>query len=315
MYQDGLSWPFRSRNWGEVLTSILVFVILLCVTGGPIVFIIFASEDVALLLLAILLLLIFVANYAMTQVCLIAIAPSISHTVAQRYNPVAYFCVVSIASVLFFSVGLIGAGFVGQHMSGIDWVHACLQCLGLIVLSLVLIFPASFPDLGIKVRAPIVGAPTTPPFSPDDPEIVFGMRPENWYDTRPSVQDPMRNRVNTLQVFNISGKTSGILHGIVFFVGYFAEAASIITYLSLLHKGEKLDVWWKIYILVCLIVSIICFLSFCISQGLQLVGVMDVPKQLQLCFEVFAIFMMIMGVIVLSLAEGNLVHGFGSIVE
>lgn len=212
-YNNGLSWPFRCSNSTEILTSIFVFVVLLLLTAGPVLFIIISTTGVAVLLLTILLFLIVVSDYGMTQICLIAIAPTISHTVAQRYNPVAYFCVVSVASVNYFSVGLIGAGFAGQNMSPTDWFHACLQCLGLIVLSLVLIFPASFPDLGIKVLA---GVPPRDQPHPEDPESVFGMRPHNWFDTRPSVENEGINRINSLQVFNISGTTSGILHAIVF---------------------------------------------------------------------------------------------------
>lgn len=304
MYANGLSWPFRCANATETFVSLTIFVLLTAFTAGPIVLILISAKDIAILLLAVLLFLVVVADYAVTQVCLIAIAPTISHTVAQRYNPVAYFCVISIQSVLYFSIGLIAAGFVNVPMTRIDWMYACLECLGLLMISLVLVFPASFFDSGVKVRE---GQPAGNPFHDDDPEKLFGMRPVNWYDTRASTTTLDTNRFNSLQVFNISGTTSGILHALVFFAGYIMEAFSLIYYFALKDRDQALGNWWRIYILVALVLSLISFVAFCICQGLMVFRIVHVSNYIQLGLEVYAIFMMIMGVVLLSLSEGSLV--------
>lgn len=115
-YEQGLSWPFRCGSWLEGLTSVVVFFLLLGLTTFPILAILISMEDpgVEILLLSILLFLVIAADYAMSQLCFIAIAPSISHTVAQRYNPVSYLSVIIIAAVLYYAVVLIGAGFLNQ---------------------------------------------------------------------------------------------------------------------------------------------------------------------------------------------------------
>lgn len=305
MYEKGLSWPFRCANLTELTVSLVIFSLLTVFTCGPIVLVLITAKDVAILLVAILLFLVVIADYAVTQVCLIAIAPTISHTVAQRFNPVAYFCVISIQSVLFYAVGLIGAGFIGDPMSRTDWMHACLQCLGLVVISLVLVFPATFPLAGIKVKE---GEPAANPFHDDDPEKVFGMRPVNWYDVRASTATANTNRFNSLQVFDISGNLSGNLHALVFFLGYGMEAFSLIYYFSWRDSDELLDTWWQVYILTALIISLICLLAFAICQGLLVFNLYHVSNQIQLALEVYAIFMMIMGVVLLSLSEGSLVR-------
>lgn len=187
-------------------------------------------------------------------------------------------------------------------------------------MSFVLVFPASFPDLGIKVRVPApLSAATSTPYQNDDPEAVFGMRPVNWFDTRQSTANPGIARFLTLQVFDVPGFWSGLWHAVVFILGYLMEIAAVLVYLIKLQKDKVLMKWWQVYILVALVVSGMCFIGFCLTQGAimfpnwPILPWFRAPKQVQLCLEVYAIFLIIMAVITLSFGEGNLTGGFATL--
>ena len=77
--------------------------------------------------------------------------PIFCHLVNHRFHPVCYFSVISIASVIYFSIGLIGAGYTGVAMTRIDWFEACFQLLGLVLISIALVFPASFPEANVNI--------------------------------------------------------------------------------------------------------------------------------------------------------------------
>lgn len=164
----------------------------------------------------------FICTHAISQVCNIDKAPTISHTVAQRYHPVSYFCTISVASVLFYSMALIGGGF-SNPMSRLDWFYVSSEVIGFLLISLILVFPVSFFESQIFLQAPDLS-----PFGADQPlEKELGMRPANWYDT---VQSGDNRYLSSLKVFNLSGKLSGALHAGCFVLGYILEFASLCVY-------------------------------------------------------------------------------------
>lgn len=54
-----------------------------------------------------------------------------------------------------------------------------------------------------------------------------------------------------------------------------------------------------------------CFFSFAVGFGLRLCGIVRGWKRVTLCLEVFAVFQMMLGIVLRSLAEGILANKFG----
>ena len=388
-YEDGLTWPFRLD---KLLISVIVFILLLIFTTFPVFIVLYSSENIWQFLLSILLLLISVSDYAIIQALVTSKPPaSISYWVGRRYHPVYYFCIDSIVAVLYFSIGLIGAGYTGVSMTNMDWFYATFEIFGLIFMSLTFVLPGSIYEEGIKIADtdnPVAAANPLAPaaYDPANRSIntlgkkasaanplasaanplarsanplasaanvaahrsintlgneaanaddaddaakkkkkealikarsiqTLGMEPRQWYDTRQSVSTQALPRIDTrallridtLQVFDLPGSTSWKLNLILFYFGYALEVAEIITYFALLPKDAKVDTWWKIYILVALIssfLSLVFFSGQSLSQGPS-------NAQAQLLSQMFSLFMIIMAVIVLSLARGNLITNFG----
>ena len=297
-YEDGLTWPFRLD---KLLISVIVFILLLIFTIFPVFIFLFSSENIWQFLLSILLLLISVSDYAIIQALVTSKPPaSISYLVGRRYHPVYYFCIVSIVAVLYFSIGLIGAGYTGVSMTNMDWFYATFEIFGLIFMSVTFVLPGSIYEEGIKIAAPAEN-----PVADVAAINALGMEPRQWYDTRKSVSTQALLRIDTLQVFNLPGSTSWKLNLIFFYFGYALEVAEIIAYFALLPKDAKVDTWWKIYILVA---SISSFLSLVFFSGQFL---RKGPSEAQLLSQMISLFMIVMAVIVLSLGRGNLITNFG----
>ena len=315
-YSDGLTSPFAFHD-GTFLKSTIIFVVLTGMTAFPILVVILSSQDIGFLMLSILLLLITVTDYAITHILFIMkmnpvfLPSSVSHLVNHRFHPVCYFSVISIASVIYFSIGLIGAGYTGVAMTRVDWFEACFQLLGLVLISIALVFPASFPEANVKIiiKTEAGGNPTLPAGF-DGSNTILGMTPDNWYGIKtvptqagqpPTQTGPPQEVIDSLRVFNISGNVSSILGTIVFLVGYFMEIAVVVAYLSMLSWSDIKETWWRIYIMTALILSGIFFVLFVITRGWK-----------QLFSQLMAIFMIVMGVIMFSLGEGNLITTFGN---
>lgn len=307
MYSDGLTSPF-AFNDGKFLKSTIIFVVLTGMTAFPILVVIFSSQDIGFLMLSILLLLITVTAYAITHILFIMkknpdfLPSTVSHLVNHRFHPVCYFSVISIASVIYFSIGLIGAGYTGVAMTRIDWFEACFQLLGLVLISIALVFPASFPEANVNIIKTEAAVQSLPEGF-DDSNTILGMTPANWYGikTVQTTQTGPKDVIDSLRVFDISGNVSSILGTIVFLVGYFMEIAVVVAYLSMLSWSDIKETWWRIYIMTALILSGIFFVLFVITRGWK-----------QLFSQLMAIFMIVMGVIMFSLGEGNLITTFGN---
>ena len=176
-YEDGLTWPFRLD---KLLISVIVFILLLIFTTFPVFIVLYSSENIWQFLLSILLLLISVSDYAITQALMTSKPPaSISYLVGRRYHPVYYFCIVSIVAVLYFSIGLIGAGYTGVSMTNMDWFYATFEIFGLIFMSLTFVLPGSIYEEGIKI------ADTDNPVAAANP-------------LAPAAYDPANRSINTL---------------------------------------------------------------------------------------------------------------------
>ena len=345
---NGLTWPCRcgarNGNFYATLKSFGVFIFLISILEGPIFVVLISSQNIGKLLVSILLLLILVTTYAITQILFITnesntenvVPSSVNHLVNHRFHPICYFSIISIVSVLYFSIGLIGAGYTGVDMTSIDWFHACFELLGFILISTALVFPASLPEAGVKIPARVdknnndlrgsveISVDKNPltmsknESKTDEEEAwkvsndILGMTPANWYGTVPEKLNTEKRLIESLRVFNISGKYSSRLGTMAFLLGYLMEIVTLVAYFTMLPRSDIFNDWWRIYIMAALGFSFGCFVVFFGYSVNQLIHSTNSFACWQLFCQLIAIFFIVMGVIMKSLGEGNLITTFGN---
>lgn len=214
------------------------------------------------------------------------LAGTISHTVAQRYNPVAYFAIESLSAFSHYALALIVAGFIGSSMQTYDYVMMILEILSVSFVSMIFIFPASF--------------------SFDDEaktEQELGYEPRNWYVSKTISRD-YSTRVKVyiyLMVLNIPASWSNALHG--FFAVFSAILAVISMILYLYYYGIKH--WFEIAVLVCLVLG-----SFFIAVFPCARYFFRTNQQLSLFAEILGYYFLLYGLILLSFGAGNVISSF-----
>ena len=214
--------------WIQIPTLILIFVNVFCI-----LFIMGYSSGRDIFVLGVLGCLFLNVDYAIIQMWNASIAGTISGTVAQRYHPVAYYTIISLTALVYFVAALITFGF-ANPMSKMEWFYICFEVLGLVLLSLVLVFPAT-----VHMR------------SSDD----LHMTPSNWFASEMIFNTTY---FHYLMIFNVPMRFTDSLHGIAFFVGWLMCEAAMLVYI--VENG--LNLIYKKFVLICMSVSFIFMVIF-----------------------------------------------------
>jgi hypothetical protein len=293
----GFLLPNNANGW---IIAITWWIFAATITIGPPVVVMLFAHGVVLLLLAVLIFFEIRMLFGFAQILRIAVAPTISNTVAQRFNPIAYYTICGICSVLQYSIALIGVGFVKEVMTALDWTIACLSILGLLILGLITIFPADIDKI------------------PED----LGMYPTDWYESRNSLS--RGHVVVGLHVHNLSAAQSGAIHVAAFLLGYSHCVASVAVFL--IHNPpvkEGITYWYRIFCFVTICISVVMVLAFFVMQALDGAAAGIIPRyfaadspsrplinQVQLTLEISALIFLMDAMIVQSFGAGNLIPEF-----
>jgi hypothetical protein len=207
------------------------------------------------------------------------IAGTVSHTVAQRYNPVAYWTVESVSGLIYYCLGVILAGFGASNMKDFDWLFLALEVASLFFISLIFIFPADFKSDTLNSEK-------------------LGMQPLDWFQTNDNGDYVF------LMVFNIESKTSDFLHGLFTGLGSVLGIAAVIVYLALNFSGK----WFHYYLIAELVCAVVFAILFLIGRNSDWLGKMG--KEFTLFFEIVALYFLLLNLITLSFGAGDLIPSF-----
>ena len=194
-------------------------------------------------------------DYAILQMWNVAIAGTISETVAQRYHPVAYYTIISLVSLLYFVIAVICFGF-SNPMSKKEWFYISFEVGGLFILSLVFVFPSV---LHMKRGGTQNDLPQG--------ESNLGMAPANWYhsETMPQRANHVYSAhtyFDHLKVFNLTEDGTTALHRGVFIVGWLLCAIAMAVFIWF-HGFDRV---YKLFVMLCLCCSGIFMLIFSVLR-------------------------------------------------